>query len=131
MNTAVRRYSDLPLAHWIALASFLGLIGVLAVTTFWPAPVEGASPLVILSVKILPLLIFVPGLLRARNTTYIWACFMLMIYFIPFSASAYINSWPVTTMILLALTVAFFTAAMFKLKHDPGNPGMNRAAGQS
>ena len=130
MTTAVRRYSDLPLAHWIALACFFGLILVLTVTTFWPSPVEGASPLVILSVKILPLLIFIPGLLRARNTTYIWTCFMLMIYFIPFSASAYIKSWPITTVILLALTIAFFTAAMFKLKHDPGNPGMDRTAEQ-
>jgi|AntDeeMetagen134_2_1112570.scaffolds.fasta_scaffold00035_9 uncharacterized membrane protein len=128
MTTAVRRYSDLPLAHWVALACFLGLILVLTVTTFWPSPVEGASALVILSVKILPLLLFIPGLLRARNTTYIWACFMLMIYFIPFSASAYINDWPTTTVILLALTIAFFTAAMFKLKHDPGNPGMNQTA---
>lgn len=130
MTTAVRRYSDLPLAHWVALACFLGLILVLTVTTFWPSPVEGASAAVILSVKILPLLIFVPGLLRARNTTYIWACFMLMIYFIPFSASAYLNSWPTSTVILLALTIGFFTAAMFKLKHDPGNPGMNRMAEQ-
>lgn len=128
MSTAVRSYSDLPVAHWIGLASFLAMIGVLALTTFWPAPVEGASKAVILSVKVIPLLIFVPGLVRARNTTYIWACFMVMIYFVPFSASAYMNDWPTTTLILLALTILFFVAAMFKLRHDPGNPGMNRAA---
>ena len=131
MNTSVRRYSDLPLAHWIGLASFFGLIGVLTITTFWPQPVEGAAKTVILTVKLIPLLIFVPGLLRARNSTYIWACFMMMIYFIPFSASAYLHSWPASTVILLALTLGFFVAAMFKLKHDPGNPGIDRTAEQA
>ena len=130
MNDTVQRYSDLPLAHWIGLACFFGLIGVLTLTTFWPQPVEGASKTVILTVKLAPLLILAPGLLRARNITYIWACFMMMIYFIPFSASAYLHSWPASTVILLALTLGFFIAALFKLKHDPGNPGMNRTTAQ-
>ena len=127
-NAGHRRYADLPLAHWIALACFLGLIGVLTLTTFWPEPVEDASRLVILCVKLIPLLIFVPGLVRARNTTYIWACFMMMIYFIPLSISAYLNNWPVSAVTLLGLNLGFFVAAMFKLKHDPGNPGMHRTA---
>lgn len=123
MTETARRYSDLPLAHWLGLASFLALMGVLALTTFWPEPVE-ASKTVVLTIKLAPLLIFVPGLLRGRNLTYIWACFMMMIYFAPLSVSSYLYGWPLTSVIPMALTLVFFVAALFKLRQDPRNPGI-------
>ncbi|WP_179105575.1 DUF2069 domain-containing protein [Vreelandella utahensis] len=124
MTETARRYSDLPLAHWIGLASFFALMGILALTTFWPEPVE-ASKTAVLIIKLAPLLIFVPGLLRGRNLTYIWACFMMMIYFAPLSVSSYLYGWPLTSVIPMVLTLVFFVAALFKLRHDPRNPGIS------
>ncbi|PAU79856.1 hypothetical protein CK501_11690 [Halovibrio salipaludis] len=124
MTETARRHTDLPLAHWIGLASFFALMAILALTTFWPAPVEGASKAAILAIKLVPLVIFVPGLLRGRNITYIWACFMMMIYFAPLSVSSYLYGWPLTSVIPLILTLVFFVAAMFKLRQDPRNPGI-------
>lgn len=124
MTETARRYSDLPLAHWIGLGSFLALMGILALTTFWPTPVEGASKTAILLIKLVPLVIFLPGLVRGRNLTYIWACFMMMIYFAPLSVNSYLYDWPLSTVIPLGLTLVFFVAALFKLRQDPRNPGI-------
>ena len=118
------RHQDLPMAHWLSLATYLLLMATLALTTFWPDPVDGASPLVILSVKLVPLLIFLPGLIRAKNTTYIWVCFVLMLYFIQLSVSAYLHEWPWHTTTVMGLTVVFFTTAMAKIRKDRNNPGL-------
>lgn len=125
MTETARRHSDLPLAHWVGLVSFFALMAILALTTFWPEPVEGPSKTVILMIKLVPLLIFVPGLLRGRNITYIWACFMMMIYFAPLSVSSYLYGWPMSSVIPMALTLVFFVAALFKLRQDPRNPGIS------
>jgi len=118
------RYQDLPMAHWLSLATYSVLMAMLALTTFWPDPVEGASPLVILSVKLVPLLIFLPGLIRARNTTYILVCMVLTLYFTQLSVSAYLHEWPWDTTTVMGLTAVFFTTAMAKLRKDRNNPGL-------
>lgn len=124
MTETTRRHSDLPLAHWIGLGSFLALMAILALTTFWPEPVEDASKAAILAIKLVPLVIFLPGLIRGRNLTYIWACFMMMIYFVPLSVSTYLYGWPLTSIVPLVLALVFFVAALFKLRQDPRNPGI-------
>ncbi|XOZ33580.1 DUF2069 domain-containing protein [Halomonadaceae bacterium KBTZ08] len=124
MTETTRRHSDLPLAHWVGLGSFLALMATLALTTFWPEPVEGASKTAVLAIKLVPLVIFAPGLIRGRNLTYIWACFMMMIYFVPLSVSTYLYGWPLTSVVPLGLALVFFVATLFKLRQDPRNPGI-------
>lgn len=123
MTETTRRHADLPLAHWVGLASFFALMAILALTTFWPEPVQ-ASKTIVLIIKLAPLALFIPGLLRGRNLTYIWACFMMMIYFAPLSVSSYLYGWPLTSVIPTVLTLVFFIAALFKLRQDPQNPGI-------
>lgn len=63
------------------VAVYALLLGLLTLTTFWPAPVAGASPWPILAVKLVPLLVFLPGLVRGHNRTLIWMSFVLLVYF--------------------------------------------------
>jgi len=119
-------YRELPPAHWISLALYFALIAQMIMTTFWPNPVEGASPVVLLTIKVLPLALLLPGLLKGRNTTYIWACFVVLLYFMQASVSAYLREWAWSPTTTVVLTTLFFCTAMLKLKTDPGNTGITR-----
>lgn len=125
-TTEPRTYADLPIAHWFSISVYLLLIGLLTLTTWWPNPVDGASKTMMLVIKLLPLLILLPGLWKGRNMTYIWAAFVILLYFMQASMSAYLNqwAWPPTTAAIL--TTLFFCGVLWKLKSDPGNPGVSR-----
>jgi len=79
--------SDTSLASKIKLSRSLSLIGyalilaILIVTTFQFPPPEGTSLALVLSIKLLPLLILLPGMLKGTLRPYIWLCFVLLLYF--------------------------------------------------
>ena len=122
MTAYATQRQDLPMAHWIGLGIYLALIALMALTTFWPDPPEDASGTLRFSLRVLPLLIFVPGLLRARNMTYIWASCVVMVYFMELSVTAYLRDWPWSSTLPMILTVLFFIVAMVKIRKDPRNP---------
>ncbi len=73
-------------------------------------------PWIIWCGKLLPLLIFVPGMLKDRLRSFIWLCFMCLLYFI--ALVQYLFSAPGS---LLAQTgmlavVVLFTAAMLYVR---------------
>lgn len=103
-------------AHAVALILYALILALLVLTTFWPAPVEGASIWVLLSVKLVPLLVFAPGLLRARSKTYQWLCFVILIYFTDAIMRAYLTGyqWPPTLM--AALCAGLFIFAIIRIR---------------
>ncbi|TVP60828.1 MAG: DUF2069 domain-containing protein [Halomonadaceae bacterium] len=119
-------YSDLPPSHWVSLSLYGTLIALMIMTTFWPDPVEGASPVVMLSIKLFPLLVFLPGLIVGRNTTYIWTCFVVLVYFMQSSVNAYLHEWAWAPSTVMVVTCLYFGTAMLKLKADPGNQGIGQ-----
>ena len=69
-------------------------------------------PLVIWLGKLIPLLIFLPGMLRDRLRSYIWLCFVSLLYFIalverlfavPGSALAIVGTTAVVTLFVSAM----------------------------
>lgn len=121
-----RTYRDLPPSHWVSLALYGTLIALMILTTFWPNPVEGASPVVLLSIKLFPLVVFLPGLIIGRNTIYIWTCFVVLVYFMQASVNAYLQEWALIATIVMVVCCLYFGTAMLKLKADPGNQGIGR-----
>jgi uncharacterized membrane protein len=64
-------------SRWLALASLLGLIVLGVAWELWLAPTGSGT----LAIKVLPLLLPLPGLWRARLYTYRWVSLLVWIYF--------------------------------------------------
>jgi uncharacterized membrane protein len=64
-------------SRWLALGSLIGLIVLGLAWELWLAPTGSGT----LAVKVLPLLLPLPGLWRARMYTYRWVSLLVWIYF--------------------------------------------------
>ncbi|SFR61346.1 Uncharacterized membrane protein [Marinobacter gudaonensis] len=100
----------------LATALYVAVLVTLLVTTFYPAPVEGVSIALMLSVKLLPLLPFAVPVARGHNRGYIWMSFVLIFYFTQAVVSAWLSEGAVGPVVLTVLTFLLFTVAMIHLK---------------
>lgn len=98
-------------------ASFFGLLLVLTLTT-WLWPPEGAEPtLAIWLLKIGPLLMFLPGLLRNNTRSCAWLCFVVMFYFLIGVLNAMIPSGGSIDVVQIGLSVAVFTFGIVFIRY--------------
>lgn len=91
-------------------------LAVLAVTTFYPAQVEGVSVTLMLSVKLIPLLLFAVPVFRGDNRGMIWLSFVVIFYFTQYMVSAWLSEGAAVPVTLAVLTFLLFVLAMFHLK---------------
>lgn len=103
-------------AHAIALLLYLAILAMLVLTTFWPSPIEGASIWVILSVKLVPLLLLAPGLLRAQSRAYQWLCFIILLYFTDAIMRAYLTGYDWAPTLMATLTATLFVCAIVRIR---------------
>ena len=94
-------------ARRAALASLTLLILAQALDAW----VRGA-PLGIYLLRILPLAIFLPGLIRDRVRTYIWLCFVILLYFMTVVLRLFYDPADPVAWVAMASIVVFFNAAM-------------------
>lgn len=59
----------------------------------------------------LPLLIFIPGLIKNTHRTYSWLCFVILMYFLVYVPLAMTRS-SFSDWLIIAITCVFFLAAM-------------------
>ncbi len=115
MKTPQYNAIDIPVLrkkYTVARATALfSLLGILIIFTFNNFTQHWGS-LTIWVVQCLPLLIFIPGILKSKYRTYSWLCFVLLVYFINTVVNAMASSVPLPTYILLALIVILFIVAM-------------------
>ncbi|HYN62858.1 MAG TPA: DUF2069 domain-containing protein [Rubrivivax sp.] len=64
-------------SRWLAVGSVVGLIVLGLAWELWLAPTGTGT----LAIKVLPLLLPLPGLLRARMYTYRWVSLLVWLYF--------------------------------------------------
>ncbi|MGK0525450.1 MAG: putative membrane protein [Pseudomonadales bacterium] len=95
---------------------YLAVLATLLITTFYPAPVEGVSLTLILSVKLIPLLALVIPVFRGNNRGYIWLSFVVIFYFTQAVVSAWLSEGAPGPVVLMLLTLLLFTMAMGHLK---------------
>ncbi|MFK7975108.1 MAG: DUF2069 domain-containing protein [Halioglobus sp.] len=77
---------------------------------------EQGAPVFIWAVKLLPLLLFVRGMLRDNLRSYIWLCFVSLGYFLILVQRGFAQSADLSVWIGLAAVVSLFIAAMMYVR---------------
>ncbi|MFC3116625.1 DUF2069 domain-containing protein [Cellvibrio fontiphilus] len=62
-------------------------------------------------IAVVPLLIFIPGLIKPQHRTYSWLCFVLLMYFL-FLVPLLMSYWSLIYWVLTLLVTVLFAAAM-------------------
>lgn len=95
------------------------LLVVLMIVTSLPAFIPANSSVaVILSIKLVPLLILLPGLLLDTLRSYIWLCFIILFYFTQAVVETFLSSGAGLDWLITVLTVIIFNAAMLHIKWE-------------
>ena len=74
------------------------------------------APWFIWTLKLLPLLIFLPGMLKDNLRSYIWLCFVCLGYFMILVQRIFAHPDSLLVMIGLAAVVILFTVAMLYVR---------------
>ncbi|CAH0992586.1 hypothetical protein SIN8267_02719 [Sinobacterium norvegicum] len=117
----------LTITRWVSITSYVALIILLALKSFYFAPEEAAlaTRFAVFMFSTVPLLIFIPGMIQDTHRSYTWICFVVLGYFIyavtalAVPAEAALIDW-----FYCFLTVTLFTFAMmfvrYKKYHEAG-----------
>jgi len=105
-------------AQYLVISNYVLLLLMMIVTTLPGVLPVGSSPMVILPIKLMPLLILLPGLLKDHLRTYIWMCFIVLFYFTQSVVETFLSSGAVIDYFITALTVIIFLSAMFYIKWE-------------
>lgn len=100
----------------LTLGLYVITLLALVITTFYPSPVEDVSLTLILSVKLIPLLLFAVPVFKADNRGLIWLSFVVIFYFTQYVVSAWLSEGAAAPMTLAVLSFLLFTVAMVHLK---------------
>jgi uncharacterized membrane protein len=74
------------------------------------------APWLIWVVRLLPLLIFLPGMLANKLRSYIWLCFVCLLYFMVAVLRMFAQPENLVTIAGLVATVTLFTSAMMYVR---------------
>ncbi len=100
------------ICHAMAIISYISLfILMIASVIYSDVPAE-ASRLLMYSVKLIPLIIFIPGLLKMSPRTHIWICFVVLLYFIQSVVNAWLSQGNLFDLVTCATTVSLFISSM-------------------
>ena len=105
-------------AQHLVISNYVLLLLMMIVTTLPGELPVGSSPMVILPIKLMPLLILLPGLLNDHLRTYIWMCFIVLFYFTQSVVETFLSSGANIDFFITALTVIIFLSAMFYIKWE-------------
>lgn len=100
------------LARNISLVTYWLLLVTLIATTFVGDLPEEASKLTILAIKLVPLLILLPGLLKHRTRSHVWLCFIILLYFTSASTQLVITNWAILPVVMSVMSVVIFFCSM-------------------
>lgn len=122
-NSTIHTHGQVkPLKNIIALRlawfSYVMLLLMMILTSLPGQIPEGSSVLFILLVKLIPLLIILPGLIRDRLRAHIWLCFIILFYFTQSVVETFLSLGSVMDLLITSLTVLLFLASMLYIKWE-------------
>lgn len=79
---------------------------------------EGSSALLILTVKLVPLLILLPGLGQDKLRAYIWLCFIILFYFTQSVVESFLSLGATLDLFITLITVTVFLSSMLYIKWE-------------
>jgi uncharacterized membrane protein len=100
------------LARHFALASFAVLVAALTLETFGIDRLQMLTRAVLWTVWVLPLLLFLPGLLRGSWKSHLWLCFVVMVYFMMAISELFDPRHGAADWLELVAIVVLFVASM-------------------
>ena len=114
MNDATAPLSTVAWTRWLAVASTLALIALGLAWELWLAPTGRGT----LAVKVLPLLLPLPGLWAMRVYTYRWVSLAVWLYFIEGAVRAAGDRGIGASLaaVEVALTLALFLACLLHIR---------------
>ncbi|MFZ2289098.1 MAG: DUF2069 domain-containing protein [Halopseudomonas yangmingensis] len=128
----------LPRLRISRLLSTLGYVGLLVSLAGWNllfADLHGANPLVITGVLLVPLLIFLPGIISGHARTQAWLCFAINLYFIHGVLACFHPQQLLYGLLVSGFSLLYFIAALgyvrwsFQLQRlDAGEPAATSQA---
>jgi len=115
----------------LALGAWIALILLGMVWEGWAAPAAGAPPGLWLTIKSLPLLLPLFGLLHGRPRSYLLACLLVLPYFCEgvaltyhyFGAALSLRQPGLYALLEIVLTLLFFFSATLWLRTRPAASG--------
>lgn len=105
-NALATTLTKLHLGQWLTHGSYIGFLVLISWQNF--ALDNGVK---LWLVKVLPLLIFIPGFIKAHYRTYSWLCFAVLPYFI-WLTPLVMGRGSLADWLLIILIVVLFIAAM-------------------
>ncbi|MCB1615270.1 MAG: DUF2069 domain-containing protein [Pseudomonadales bacterium] len=84
---------------------------LLAVISF-SVPLRETASVTLWAFQVIPLLLFLPGMLKKNWRTYIWLCFILLLYFLVSVLNIFSPTVLITDYVELALICSLFITAM-------------------
>lgn len=100
------------LARQFALGSFAVLVLLLTVETVGIVRLQPLTRAVLWTVWVLPLLLFLPGLLRGAWKSHLWLCFVVLVYFTVSVSELFDPRHGLADWLELGAIVVLFVAAM-------------------
>ncbi len=104
----LRYQHKLSIARPIALISYVLLIALIIYTESLSEKIN----LAVWAMKLLPLLILIPGLIKQTFRTYSWLCFVCLVYFTAMFPVAYTRSLWTDWLITAIIAVLFISSMM-------------------
>ncbi|QDP01486.1 DUF2069 domain-containing protein [Thalassotalea sp. PS06] len=114
-----------PMLKRMALTGYFGLLVFMPLWLIVLSPSEGLSPLLSVSMFVIPLLFPLPGLVKGNPYTFAWANFIVMIYFLHSLTTLWVSPeerW--LAAIELALASLMFFAGTYYSKYKGQELGL-------
>lgn len=99
----------------ITYLAYLALLFLMIITSL-PIKAQGPSLSVMLGVKLIPLLIVLPGLLLNKLRSYIWLCFIVLFYFTRAVVDSFLSLGDGMALVITIITIVLFIASMLHVK---------------
>ena len=100
----------------IALVGYAGLVLGMLGYNLLVADLHGANPVIIIGVQLLPLLIFLPGIITGHVRTHAWLSFAINLYFIQGVLICFQPGRLGYGLFMAGFSVLYFVAALYYIR---------------
>jgi len=109
-------------SHRVVILSYGSLLAVFALYALWQVVNDGnaVAVLVLLIIKTLPLVIFIPGLRVRRLRTYAWLSFVSLLYFIQSVQTAFTQDGRLYGIVCTLIIATLFCALVMYIRSYRG-----------
>ena len=95
-----------------AITCYLLLASMLAQITYWNLARDDGFTIVVWLIQSLPLVAFIPGMIKGVYRAYSWLCFVLLAYFVLAVERVFSTISSIGDFIFLSLIVLLFVSSM-------------------